>query len=69
MLNRYQCAYQVIVDRIVQLFDRTDEVDHDQMKVCNQLSLFTCLFNRCRVVFTFSVVIHLSFCLVDLRGQ
>jgi hypothetical protein len=33
MLKCYRFSFQVIVDRIVQLLNTPDEVDHDQIKV------------------------------------
>ena len=34
MLSRFFFSYQVILDRIVELLNKSDEVDHDKIKGC-----------------------------------
>ncbi len=42
LLKCYRFSYVVIVDRIVELFNKPDTVHHDQIKVCHLFLL--CLF-------------------------
>jgi hypothetical protein len=64
LLKYYRFSYQVIVDRIVELFNKSDTVDHDQIKVCPFSLLFSFRFTEKspRDVFTFFWVIILIFC-------
>ncbi|CAF3938254.1 unnamed protein product [Rotaria sp. Silwood1] len=42
VLNRYLLSYRVIIDRIIELLNSSDEADHDQIKEC----LYTLLGNH-----------------------
>ena len=33
VLNSYQCSYEILLDPILQLLTRSNEVSHDQIKV------------------------------------
>jgi hypothetical protein len=71
LLKCYRFSYQVIVDRIVELFNKPDTVDHDQIKVCPFSLLFSFRFTETssRDVFTFFWVKILIFCLRNIHGQ